>query len=246
MNTNGGDSRKSPEQLEREIDEERAHIRHTLDILEGRLSPGQIFDKVLDYTRRNGGEFSRNLVDTVTHNPIPTLLTAVGIGWMLSQQNRHGSSYEYDGWSYGESSGVNGSQQSSLKDKASHLKDAAADAKHRASDAAHRTSEGVRQGADRIKHSTQAQAQKVSQGFNHMLEEQPLALGALGLALGALIGGSLPSTRQEDRLMGEASDRVTDKAKQTAERVYEKAAETGRKVKEEVKSDVQAESRSAL
>lgn len=253
MNTSGnGHTRKSPEQLEREIDEERAHISHTLDVLEGKLSPGEFFDKVLGYTRRNSGEFSRNLVNAVTHNPIPTIMAAVGITWMLYQQNRSGSSsYEsgIDDWTYGESHGIDLSSEGSesgLKDKAAHLKDSAGNAKQRASDAAHRASEGIRQRTDRIKHSTQAQARKVSDGFNYMLEEQPLALGALGIAIGALIGGSLPSTRQEDRLMGEASDRVTDKATHAAQNTYEKAKETGRKVKEDVKEDVKAESRPAL
>lgn len=229
MNTNGG-SRKDPAQLEREIDEERAHIRHTLDLLEGKLSPGEIIDKALDYTRRNGGEFSRNLVDTITHNPVATLLAATGIGWMLYRQNREDSSqaaYHGDG------------AEAGLKDKAEHVK-------QQAGDAAHHASENLRQGAEHLKHSTQAQARKVSQGFNHMLDEQPLALGALGLALGALIGGSLPSTRAEDRVMGEAADRAADKVEQTAERTYDKAAEAGKKIKEDVKRDVREESRPAM
>jgi hypothetical protein len=240
MNINGGDgggdSRKNPAQLEREIDEERAHIRHTLDLLEGKLSPGEIFDRALDYTRRNGGEFSRNLVDTITHNPVATLMAATGIGWMLYRQNQEASSYAYRG----------DDSESSLKDKASHVNASAEHAKQQAGDAAHRASESLRQGAEHLRHSTRAQARKVSQGFNHMLDEQPLALGALGLALGALIGGSLPSTRAEDRVMGETSDRVTDKAKQTAERTYDKAADAGRKIKEDVKRDVREESRPAM
>lgn len=236
MNTNGG-SRKKPAQLEREIDEEREHIRHTLDILEGKLSPGEIFDRALDYARRNGGEFSRNLVDTITHNPIATLMAATGIGWMLYRQNHEASSYAFN---RGDSS------ESSLRDKASQVRTSAEHAKQQAGDAAQRASENLRQGAEHIRHSTQAQARKVSEGFNHMLDEQPLALGALGIALGALIGSSLPSTRQEDRVMGEASDRVTDKAKQTAERTYDKAAEAGKEIKEDVKQDVREESRSAM
>lgn len=246
MNTNGGDAGKSPEQLEREIDEERAHIRHTLDALEGKLSPGEIFDRVLDYTRRNGGEFSRNLVDAVTHNPIPVLMTAVGISWMLYQQNRSEPSYQTggNGWDYGEAGlGSDAGAGEGMKDKAAHLKDSAMNAKQRAGDKIHRASEGIRERTDRIRHSTQTQAQRVSQGFNHMLEDQPLALGALGIAIGALLGGSLPSTRWEDRKLGEASDRVTDKVKQTAERTYEKAAESGKKIKEDIKSEMKTESR---
>jgi predicted RNA-binding Zn ribbon-like protein len=58
------------------------------------------------------------------------------------------------------------------------------------------------------------------------VEEQPLLLGAFGLAIGAAIGALLPSSTAEDRLMGESRDRVADRLSAMAGEAYDKAKET--------------------
>jgi hypothetical protein len=55
------------------------------------------------------------------------------------------------------------------------------------------------------------------------LREQPLVLAAIGVAIGAAIGAALPSTRTENELLGEASDRVKETAAEVAGEQYEKA-----------------------
>ena len=55
--------------------------------------------------------------------------------------------------------------------------------------------------------------QLVDQGIDYLRHsgtreyEQPLALGAIGIAVGAVLAAAAPRTRQEDNLMGHASDR---------------------------------------
>jgi beta-lactamase regulating signal transducer with metallopeptidase domain len=61
----------------------------------------------------------------------------------------------------------------------------------------------VKETVNRTTNVAQAQAQRAREGFNTLLEEQPLVLGAFGVALGAIIGAALPSTEQEDRLVGD-------------------------------------------
>lgn len=63
------------------------------------------------------------------------------------------------------------------------------------------------------------------QGLGWMLQEQPLVLGAIGIAVGAAVGALLPGTKTEDRLMGEASDAVTQQVKAVAQEGYERAQE---------------------
>jgi ElaB/YqjD/DUF883 family membrane-anchored ribosome-binding protein len=66
---------------------------------------------------------------------------------------------------------------------------------------------------------------QLRQGWNRASTEQPLLLGALGIALGAALGALLPRTETEDRLMGETSDSVTRQLSTAAQEQYEQAKE---------------------
>jgi uncharacterized protein YjbJ (UPF0337 family) len=61
---------------------------------------------------------------------------------------------------------------------------------------------------------------KIQAGWGKLSHEQPLLVGALGLAVGAALGALLPSTEVENRLMGEASDTVTRQVSETAQEHY--------------------------
>src|SRR3546814_2664080 len=58
--------------------------------------------------------------------------------------------------------------------------------------------------SDLLRHT----ADRARGGFTQLLNEQPLALGAMGIALGALLAASVPPTRREDELMGQKSDEL--------------------------------------
>ena len=64
------------------------------------------------------------------------------------------------------------------------------------------------------------------QGLGWLVREQPLVLGAIGLAVGAAVGALLPGTDAEDRLMGETRDDLAERARATAEQGFERAKET--------------------
>jgi hypothetical protein len=65
--------------------------------------------------------------------------------------------------------------------------------------------------------------------FADVLEREPLALGAFGLAIGAALGALLPRTAAEDRLMGEWRDELLEDAEAYGREQYER----GRRVAEE-------------
>jgi hypothetical protein len=69
-----------------------------------------------------------------------------------------------------------------------------------------------------------------------VLEEQPLVSAALGIAVGAAIGASLPVTETESRVMGEASENLRSRAREFAQEQAEKvktvAAQTYEAAKE--------------
>jgi hypothetical protein len=106
------------------------------------------------------------------------------------------------------------------------LKDKAADLAHQASsaitgaagkvqDAASHLKDQVAGQAGHAKHGAQAvgsqalqAGQGLQRGFMDLLEQEPLIIGALGLAVGAAIGASMPSTQVEDRTFGALRDKA--------------------------------------
>lgn len=220
--------RETAVQLEREIGQTRADIDSTLTAIQERLSPGRLLDKVLDYTKDNGGAFAGNLGRSVRDNPVPAALLGIGLGWlMLAGRNRNGMPGDYAGEpNYGfpvagdagfiegggpaASAESVGERSSSLmeagKEKASGL---AADARQAASAAGqrvaamrHETSHAAERVKDRAQHATASAA--------HFIEENPLIVGALAVAAGAALGALVPTTRREGEIMGAASNRVKE------------------------------------
>ena len=253
------DARKDPATLEREIDQTRANMDRTLGALERKFSPGQLLDQAMEFARENGGEFANNLGRSVKENPVPALLTAVGIAWMAASSNRPKSwtadayddrytrnAVEFDDTGYEDDAG---DDKEGLTEKAQRLKASAegtlTEAGHRVKSAAERTrqklagsKETMSAGLRRTSGTAQAQTQRVREGFNSLLSEQPLLLGVLGIAVGAAIGAALPATEQEDRLFGSVRDKALSEVKQRGTESYEQVREKVSVVGEEAKQSI--------
>jgi hypothetical protein len=93
------------------------------------------------------------------------------------------------------------------------------------SNAASRAAEAVSNATTGAAHAVQETGMKwgstVQQNIADLFERQPLLLGAVGVAIGAGIAASIPTTAAENKVMGEASDfvreTVTEKAAQAKE-----------------------------
>ncbi len=72
---------------------------------------------------------------------------------------------------------------------------------------------------ERARHHGRRAKQSILRSFN----EQPLVLGAIGLAIGAALGAALPPSEAEDRLMGEAGDTALRRAKEVGREQAQKA-----------------------
>jgi prefoldin subunit 5 len=55
-----------------------------------------------------------------------------------------------------------------------------------------------------------------------MLQENPLAVGALGVGVGAAVGLAIPETTREHEVMGEARDTFVEKAQEKAQDAQER------------------------
>jgi ElaB/YqjD/DUF883 family membrane-anchored ribosome-binding protein len=216
----------------------------------------------MEFARENGGEFANNLGRSVKENPVPALLTAVGIAWMVAASNRpkpliadaYDDRYarnDFNTIGFDESGDEDdaGDEKEGLTDKAQRLKASAegtlSEAGQRVKSAAGRarqkltgTKDTVSAGLRRTSGTAQVQTQRVREGFKSLLTEQPLLLGALGIAVGAAIGAALPATEQEDRLFGSTRDKAVSAVKQRGTETYEQVRDKANAVGEEAKQSI--------
>ncbi|VEF10838.1 Protein of uncharacterised function (DUF3618) [Pseudomonas fluorescens] len=234
MNTElDNESQKEPEQIEREIDAQRASIGNIVDKLESKFTPGQMFDQAWGLMQNSGSTFISNLGTSVRNNPVPAVLTSVGLLWLMISQNRppmpqptYRTGLEQDKAGEGAArlaEGLGSAREhmhqtadtlkegyQSLKGKAAHLSENVGAASENLTHAMH-------DAGDRLTRNSQV----LGQQFIQLLREQPLVVGAAGVALGALLGAALPTTQTEKRYMGRTSAGLVDKVKNQAQESYE-------------------------
>lgn len=138
------------------------------------------------------------------------------------------------------------------KDKAGHLVDAVKDTASDAADAVRRAASGT---ADRAhaqgEHARQLghqYARRSTSWMDAQMQRNPLLVGSVAMAAGALVGLSFPETDAEHHLLGETADQAKSKALDVAERasghvseavseVVEKAKGAAHDVADQAKSD---------
>jgi ElaB/YqjD/DUF883 family membrane-anchored ribosome-binding protein len=182
-------------------------------------------------------------------------MIGVGLGWLIagsrqSKQRSWSSGYrgqEYRGYGgyRGEYRGYGGSEYAGMpyaseqeepgtmdrvKERASELGD---DVKERAGELADRAKDVASDVADRAQNvassvadQTRVQAHRLQDQY----QESPLAMGAVSLALGIAAGLALPATDREISLVGDARDRVVDRARGVARETKDKVEHVAERV----------------
>jgi hypothetical protein len=261
------DLHKDPGELEREADRARANIESTLEALERRLSPGELLDQMLHVVKDNGGAFGRNLATQVRNNPVPVLLTGIGMTWLMTASDRPPRRATV-GYGMPMGQDTSAGYGSALRDKASAIGEGASSAADsargtvtRAGESARATAQHAREAAEGmagsvregamhardsarnaaygLADSSRAGAESLWEGYDYLRREQPLVLGALAVAAGALIGSLLPGTRAEDRLMGEQSDEAMQRLQEEGQRRVDQAKHAAADAAEAARESVQ-------
>src|SRR3569833_2502419 len=102
------DTSKSSAQLERELDEQRTRIDARMGEIRERLSPGQLLDEALSYSKHGGAHFAANLGQQVSANPLPAALVGIGLAWLIASNASNGTgrpaplarAFDDDGYPY--------------------------------------------------------------------------------------------------------------------------------------------------
>ncbi|MEM7567034.1 MAG: DUF3618 domain-containing protein, partial [Pseudomonadota bacterium] len=80
---------KSPEQIEAEVEATRARVSHTLDEIQDRMAPGELFEQAVTFARENGAaDMARNLGRDLRDNPLPLALVGAGLAWLAFSSGR--------------------------------------------------------------------------------------------------------------------------------------------------------------
>jgi gas vesicle protein len=275
-----------PEVIRAHIRETRSSMGETIDLIQEKLSPERLTEKVqhkireatigkvedmADAATRNAKNWRSSLVRTVKENPIPSALVGLGLGWLLFQNNDdefteyaeedyryvpHGYDYQrayYPDYPTAAETGLVEQAQNRVAETAEDVKDTVSETvshtKEKVGELASQTQEKVddlthqaQQQARRLQYTTKRQMRQARRGFWQMMDDNPLAVGAVVLAAGAVVGLSLPKTQMEDEWMGEQRDRLVDQvqttAKQTVEKVKDVAGEVQEAAAETVKDEL--------
>lgn len=264
------DERDDPARIERNGEEIRANMNATLDALGRKLSPGQLIDKSTEFLRDNGGDLAANFARQVRENPVPFALTAVGLVWLIASQSRSHRSSSYYGTDdftaedYSTASitpetpagaSESGSKLSHAKERVQETAQTVRDKLRASRDRIRSSTERVKAGGDAARHrvssaahATRSQALRAKDSFATMADEQPLALGAIGIVIGAIIGTALPGTRREDELLGRTRDRTLERARELGSEQYaqlrERAVTAAERAKEAAKEALKGDVRS--
>ena len=231
MKHNGG---RRPDEILAEIDRTRGEMDRTLTAIEQRLTPGQLVDQGIDYLRSSGAnEFVQNLGGAAKNNPLPVALVGIGLTWLMAlgrQPAQHQGYGAYDS----ERSGPG------MREKASGAMQGISERMGSAKSQIGDTASSLRERAGQVTGTAREQWERARGGIDYMVREQPLALGAIGLAVGAVLAAMAPRTHKEEQLMGEASRDLIEKTKEAAAPHLEQAEETAKQAAESVTSGVKA------
>jgi ElaB/YqjD/DUF883 family membrane-anchored ribosome-binding protein len=223
-----------------EIDETRREMGSTLNELGDRLTPGHLVDQAKENVREatvgrledTARGMSDMVFETIKRNPIPTAMAGMGLAMLWRNRTQPTSDTGYRGSHHPGLSPTSyfGDQQQDLGSKVSGVASKAGDAASTVGagvgGAASSIAEGAQQATGEVVDRAGAAAQEVGWKLDSFMQANPLAMGAIAVGAGAVIGSLLPETDPERELLGDASRQVGTKLTDVVDEATAKAEET--------------------
>lgn len=177
-------------------------------------------------------ETGSSMTNIVQQNPIPCALIGLGIGMFVVNRIRNADGRTSRSRAYqpefeagmavprhaGMARGSSGEYAGASRQYGDSARNALSRVKETAGELTHDTAEKV----SHLGHQAKEGAMRAGRTFQHFVQENPLAVGAAAVAVGAVVGLALPATRVEHEYLGETSEKLVDKAQQVARDAMDK------------------------
>ncbi|RWE44482.1 MAG: DUF3618 domain-containing protein [Mesorhizobium sp.] len=231
-------SDKSAAELERDADIARAKLTDTADSIRSKMTPGQLMDEFTGLFA--GGDLSSmmdNLRTQVRDNPLPLTMVGAGLAWLMLGKGTSPDSYRgpnspvaygVRGGDNARSDGRGGSQGDANGETGAGPGASLSSAAESITAAASSATESVVNVAADAKSALSAATERLGSGAGQagrsaqdVLQGEPLAVAAMGLLVGTVIGAMLPHTQTEDENLGALSEDLRDSAQKVFERGVE-------------------------
>lgn len=239
------------EQIRERIEETRQEMGETIHAIEERLSIENISEQVSEQvsekaseiyqtakkevyeaTIGKAGEIMKNVgreinksgvLDKAAQNSLPLFLIALGGGWLyFGDKRKNNRTFSNSGNTRRNTYGSDETNSSMIENAQNKIGDAANSVYDTATGAASSVYDSVGDVADTGVEKIKTISTQARQQYNQQINENPLIVGAVALAVGALVGLALPVTEYEDELMGETRENLISKARSAANDTVEK------------------------
>ena len=242
------------------------HVSNAVDTAKDAVYDATVGKAVYFMKNVGDGLSSNSIVRTAKNNPFPFLLIGLGAG-LLAYQNYssggrrrrghglYGGRHEFRGQTefegqgirqdfdrqYGRSSGsVLTSAKESIGGVGETVSSAAGTAYNKVTGAVDTVYSSTGEALGTAYNKVGEFGGVARDQYDHYLQENPLALGAVALAVGAAVGMAIPSTKYEGELMGEARQQLMERAQSTATGLIDKTKqvvnETSKTVTEQART----------
>ncbi|HEX7197610.1 MAG TPA: DUF3618 domain-containing protein [Candidatus Limnocylindria bacterium] len=231
-------------EIRAEIEETRLEMGGTLNELGDRLEPSHLVEQAKENVREatigrveeTAKGMSDMVMETIKRNPIPAALAGAGLAMLWANRTpgtnghrttQYGTGYGYQSRPaamYGTDQGSEG-LGSKAKDVASTVGDTVGSA-----------AETAQQATGEVMSRAGQTVEQVGWKADRFMQANPLAMGAIAIGAGALIGSLAPETTHERQLLGDASRQLGNTVRDTVDQAATKAEETLDRAEEQVTS----------
>jgi flavin-binding protein dodecin len=232
-------------EIRAEIEETRLEMGGTLNELGDRLEPSHLVEQAKENVREatigrveeTAKGMSDMVMDTIKRNPIPAALAGAGLAMLWANRsqgsNGHRTMQYGTGYSYGYQDrpvamyGPNAQASQGIGAKA-------ADVASTVGDTVGSAAETAQQATGEVVSRAGQTVEQVGWKVDRFMQANPLAMGAIAIGAGAVIGSLVPETTHERELLGDASRQVGETVRDTVDQAATKAEETMDRAEEQV------------